>query len=609
LSHYVICLDNHLDGYLPAVAETCYRQFSDYPFDSLTSRQEENASCAVCTVEIEKSSGLQNPGFAELNGFWCILDGRINNLLDLVSIHENHPGSSAPEVLLKLYHTYGSGIFGKLKGRFAVLIAEPESKFLLLYRSKLGEVPLYYHANSDFIVASSEPRGIISHPEVSCFLDNLFLSDWFSLKMEQPAGHTAFDAVNELLPGECFIWNKGEQKKWRNTLDVGKSVIRYESDVDYADHYLDIMNRAIARCLPDSGNVGVMLSSGLDSAPAAAIAARQLREQGRQLNAYSWALPGFQDANESNQIKQVAEFAGIKLGLHPASHLWPLHNRNNLFITVNTPGSNAFQSLKDLVLSEAVRDGCKVILNGWFGDRLYMFSKRQLIFDAVSAGQYSIAVAELFHWLKVNGWHKLLSRIAIKNSSRVQDEAAKPWRTHSSVLNKFSDKWPPESELHRHPSHFMNITGPANFQFGSYNKAMSGPLGIEQRDLYRDEEIIDFMLSIPLTQLFRNGQTKYIARNASRELMPVNIRLQKRVGLLSEFFNYGVWQKEREWLRERLFDTHCSWDEYVKHDWLEAQFREERPSENAGLVAWQCLTYELWLEKVRELESNKRSMQ
>jgi asparagine synthetase B (glutamine-hydrolysing) len=150
------------------------------------------------------------------------------------------------------------------------------------------------------------------------------------------------------------------------------------------------------------------------------------------------------------------------------------------------------------------------------------------------------------------------------------------------------------------------MTGPGNFQFGGNKKASFGRFGIEQRDLYRDEELIDFMLSIPLTQFLRLGQSKFIARNAAKVLIPENIRLQSRVGVLCEFYEYGIWKKERAWLLEHLFDTQCTWDRYIDREWLTAQVKKERPPEKASLVAWQCLTYELWQEKVRELETAKR---
>jgi asparagine synthase (glutamine-hydrolysing) len=417
--------------------------------------------------------------------------------------------------------------------------------------------------------------------------------------------------VKQLLPGQCLIWQKGDTEIRRMPLSLGQPQVRYQSDIEYADHYRQLVERMVERCLPDSGPVGVMLSSGIDSAPAAAIAAQQLRERNQPFAAYSWSLPGFDTADESNQIEQVADFAGIPLHLFPAADRWPLYDRDRLQITANSPLSNAFQGLKDVVLEAAAADGCKIILNGWFGDRLFMFSRSELVQEALRNGHTGLALGEMFYWLKQKGlkgsagalWNRLPFNRAGHHGS---NEPAKPWLTKFSRDNLVVENWPPEAEQHRHPDHFRSMTGPGNFQFGGNNKASFGRFSLEQRNLYQDEELIDFMLSIPLTQLTRLGQSKYIARNATKGLLPENIRLQRRVGVLSEFFNYGVWHKEREWLRERLFDTACSWQQYVNEAWLAEQFTHEQPSEQAGLVAWQCLTYELWLDKVRELEALKR---
>jgi asparagine synthase (glutamine-hydrolysing) len=359
-----------------------------------------------------------------------------------------------------------------------------------------------------------------------------------------------------------------------------------------------------------------MLSSGIDSAPAAAIAAQQLKKNGQALTAYSWSLPGFDTADESTQIQQVASFANIPLHLIPATDRWPLYNREKLHLTANSPLSNALQGLKDIVLEEAADDGCKIILNGWFGDRLFMFSQRLLIEEAYRAGQAGLAMSELLYWIKRKGWkgasNALINRLRTRLSSRAdqlqETAAAKPWLSEFSCQHLMSEDWPPEAEQHRHPDHFRSMTGPGNFQFGGNNKASFGRFRIEQRDLYQDEELIDFMLSIPLTQFMRLGQTKFIARNAANGLIPENIRLQSRVGVLSEFYEYGIWQRERAWLQERLFDNQCTWDEYIDRAWLTAQFKKEHPPKTASLVAWQCLTYELWLEKVRELERQKAEL-
>jgi hypothetical protein len=245
-----------------------------------------------------------------------------------------------------------------------------------------------------------------------------------------------------------------------------------------------------------------------------------------------------------------------------------------------------------------------------------MFNQRLLIVEALREGKAGLAIGELLYWAKGKGLKGIsvsfYNRLRCGLSSAIGQAGVtgdnKPWLSEFSRQQYMSENWPPEAKQHRHPDHFRNMTGAGNFQFGGNSKASFGRVGIEQRDLYRDEELIDYMLSIPLTQLIRLGQSKYIARNAAKGLIPENIRLQSRVGVLSEFYEYGIWKKERAWLRERLFDTQCSWDRYIDRDWLSAQFIKKHPSEKASQIAWQCLTYELWLEKVRELERQKAAV-
>jgi asparagine synthase (glutamine-hydrolysing) len=583
-------------------------------------KEHSSAHLSLYYLHSDDASAERQSPYSQNSKLWALLDGEIFNL-DSVSTGfservQQTDGTDTADVILALYQAHGMTFLDKLQGRFALIIIDHAAKTVLLYRSCLGQVPLYYHASSERIIASSEERAIVAHPAVDIDVNASMLASVFSLNSSHPVGQTAFTKVSELLPGQCLIWTRGVIEQWRTPLSLGQSPVSYRSDQEYADQYRDILERMVSRCLPESGKVGVMLSSGIDSAPAAAIAAQQLQQSGRTLTAYSWSLAGFDTADESRQIKQVADFANIPLQLISAVDRWPLYNRDNIHITANSPLSNAFQGLKDTVLEAAANDDCEIILNGWFGDRLFMFNQRLLIAEALREGNTGLAIAESLYWARGKGlkgisdslYYRLRSGLSSTMGQAGMAGENKPWLSEFSRQQQMNENWPPEAEQHRHPDHFRSMTGPGNFQFGGNKKASFGRFGIEQRDLYRDEELIDFMLSIPLTQFTRLGQSKYIARNAAKGLIPENIRLQSRAGVLSEFYEYGLWKKERAWLRERLYDTQCSWDRYIDRDWLTAQLIKERPSEKASLIAWQCLTYELWLEKVRELERQKAAV-
>lgn len=566
----------------------------------------------------DTSCERQSP-FSQNSKLWALLDGEIFNLdslsAEFTGCVQQADGTGTADVILALYQAHGSTFLDKLQGRFVLMFVDHVAETVVLYRSSLGQVPLYYYASSGRIIASNEERAIAAHPAVDIEANASMLASIFSLNSSHPAGQTAFTQVSELLPGECLVWTKGVIEQWRTPLSLGQSPVSYRSDQEYADQYRNILEHMVSRCLSESGKVGVMLSSGIDSAPAAAITAQQLKRSGQTLTAYSWSLAGFDTADESRQIQQVADFANIPLQLISAVDRWPLYDREKLHITANSPLSNAFQGLKDSVLEAAASDGCEIILNGWFGDRLFMFSQRLLIAEAFREGKAGLAIGELLYWAKGKGLKGLSDSINYRLGSKLSPAMgqaavtgdAKPWLSEFSHQQQMNENWPPEAEQHRHPDHFRSMTGSGNFQFGGNKMASFGRFGIEQRDLYRDEKLIDFMLSIPLTQFMRLGQSKYIARNAAKGLIPEKIRLQSRAGVLSEFYEYGIWKQERAWLRERLFDTQCTWDKYIDRDWLTAQLKKEHPPEKASLIAWQCLTYELWLEKVRELETAKRT--
>ena len=118
--------------------------------------------------------------------------------------------------------------------------------------------------------------------------------------------------------------------------------------------------------------------------------------------------------------------------------------------------------------------------------------------------------------------------------------------------------------------------------------------GVELRHPYRDRRLVEFMLAIPASQLYRRGRYKYILRNAMCGTLPEQIHMRQEPTSLTPLFLRGLAEKERATVKELLYGPERIWPRYIRADWLALADPGHRRSEAEELVVWLCLCCELW---------------
>jgi asparagine synthase (glutamine-hydrolysing) len=118
--------------------------------------------------------------------------------------------------------------------------------------------------------------------------------------------------------------------------------------------------------------------------------------------------------------------------------------------------------------------------------------------------------------------------------------------------------------------------------------------GVELRHPYRDRRLVEFMLAIPASQLYRQGRYKPILRTAMQGILPEPIRLRSEPTVLTPLFIRGLADKERTTVKDLLYGPNRLWPRYVRAEWLAQTRPGQRRSEAEELVLWLCLCCELW---------------
>lgn len=208
----------------------------------------------------------------------ALLSGRLENVAELRLTAERHGRSlvsgSPEELLIHLYEIYGSDMFGRLKGAFAVAVYDSARRRLLLGRDLVGAEPLYYFIHRDVLVFSGGFGILAKHPLIPREIDESAVSTFLSLQYI-PEPDTVFRGVRKLPPGHLLEFH----------LETGTPSIRAfakwnfsvkSSDLSFADAKLALrktVEAEVSEALAD-GDAGVFLSGGVDSTILAALAAR-----------------------------------------------------------------------------------------------------------------------------------------------------------------------------------------------------------------------------------------------------------------------------------------------------------------------------------------------
>ena len=174
------------------------------------------------------------------------------------------------EVLLQTLIRWGSDGLSRLKGQFALGLWDSVERQLLLARDRFGIVPLFWRADqSGGLFFASEVKALQA-AGLSVSLSVPDLIDAGVLWGLHP-GRSAFSAVDSVAPGSFVRWHDGSATVGRYW-SFGYAESRPRGQLaDQAQELSGLLQQAIARRVPETGDAAVLLSGGLDSSAVLAV--------------------------------------------------------------------------------------------------------------------------------------------------------------------------------------------------------------------------------------------------------------------------------------------------------------------------------------------------
>ena len=218
----------------------------------------------------------------------CVLTNReeIIRMLDNAYSKDTLQTLGDGELSYKAYLQFGERFVEYLRGSFSFAIYDSAQKVLLLYADHFARRYLAYYRNDDTVYFSTAYQPLLAVLDQKERKPNKY---WIAAAYTDCTadtiklhGATAYENIFHVEPGQyikihidthcletCTYWNPLKQYK----------KLRLKNDDAYRNLFVSTLRQAVSDLLCTDGNIGIMLSGGLDSSSVAAFTALELQKK------------------------------------------------------------------------------------------------------------------------------------------------------------------------------------------------------------------------------------------------------------------------------------------------------------------------------------------
>jgi len=572
---------------------------------------------------------LENQPLTDETGNFCLtLDGRVDNREEIRRALQSRRirlrDETDAELILRAYQCWGEECSAKIIGDFAFAIWDGLNRQLFCARDALGVRPFYYYKADGFLAFASDPTSIFTLPEVTQRLRPDGLVDYLvnNFRDTEP---TEFHQLYRLRPAHALVVNE-KSSRLRQYWDVDPNRdLPYWRPEEYAEAFLEVFSTAVKARLRTTGNVGILLSGGLDSSSILCLI-EDLRNRGK-VNAgvrpYSALFDG-QPYDERQFLRSIQELWGTEIGFsHPSppAPLWALPEacRRNA-----QPLCLPLAYIPQKLLDSAASEGTRVVLAGLGGDD-FMDAPVGLAAEFLASGHplkawdYTIALAK-FHSVSVLRAarsalirpfiSKLLPdclRRAYRATHRPRTFAwLLPGPAQEALERLRSTPWYLRGRKFRTPGRRTTYdaihTGHRVQVLEYWDRLATAAGGIEIRQPFCDRRVVEFAAAIPDEMLGLDGRPKGLMRAALGSRLPSLIQWRNTkadfAGLINERLIFNDASDAEKLLRNSslaqlgLVDQHQACRAYrtYRDRYIDRLARKE-----AVDTVWELISLEGWL--------------
>jgi asparagine synthase (glutamine-hydrolysing) len=564
---------------------------------------------------IDLSDAAFQPMTVEKSELWCAFNGEIYNFKELRKELENlgrtFKTQGDTEVILHGYLQWGEAVFSKLDGMFAISLWDTKKKQLILARDRTGKKPLYVYEDDKRIVFASEIKAILEHPDLNLRENPEAVAQFLSAGYV-PTPNTFYARIRKIHPAtfEVFDYKKnGSRAVQYWDFPVGhERTIKTESQLqDACGELRHLFFEAVRKRLISDVPLGAFLSGGIDST---LVVAAMAKVSNAPVRTFSIGFEGFPEWDETRFAKMVAEKYGTQ---HTEFKVKPesFDLAQKLAWHYDEPFGDS-SAIPSYIVSKLTRDaGVTVALTGDGGDELFAGYPRfvaaiwaEKIPHFIRSATRKL-VGPLPHGPSHSSTWERGRRFAL-SSSRDLPERLRSWvsivppdEIHS-ILNDAHRRFSSSALLNEsYAMNFKKAAGaePLNqvlyanartYLLDDLNVKMdraSMAASLETRAPFLDTALMEFAFSLPTSVKIKGKTTKWIVKEAFKDLLPDEVVNRKKMGFgvpLGAWFRGGLEESLSKSIENPTDDVR---KETVQAWWAEHQSGKR----DRGLQFWSLL--------------------
>lgn len=477
-------------------------------------------------------------------GFVLTWDGRLDNRKELTAEFRSYLDADPTDVdiVAAAFDQWETDCFRHIVGDWAATIWKPKERELIFGADYMAIRHIFYYLKTDRIWWSTDLGPLVLLSGDTFHIDEDYVAGYFA---HAPDAHlTPYCEIREVPPGQFVRIHKGNASVERYWRFDPKSRLRYKSDAEYEDHFRYVFRHSVQRRLRSDSPVLAELSGGLDSSSIVCMADDILEKEGAQtprldtLSYYDNTEPSGDDWIYFQKIEEKRGRVGTRIdasksGTSPASLEYTEFNP--------LPGYLASGRHLETDRAAAIQGGAyRTVLSGIGGDEFLggIPNPNAQLADLIVQFKLVPLARQVTAWslVKRRPWAHLLWDASVEllpaslGQYFAKQAEVEPWiekgfakRTQLAVrlldVDEHFGLWLPTRR-----SCISGVLMMANklAKWESPIQALE-----EGRYPYLDRSLVEFILSIPASQLLRPGERRSLMRRALIGIVPQIILSRK----------------------------------------------------------------------------------
>ncbi len=492
-----------------------------------------------------------------------VSDARIDNrdeLFDQLSVSKDERSRIADSQLILMgYEKWGEEVASYLLGAFVFVIWDAQRKNLFCGRDHFGQRILYYYYKPGTIFAfATTLRALLTLPGLPVRLNEEHLAHALILTVKD-LDATHFMDIKKIPGAHTLRVNRDHLLCRRYWELVEQPILQLGSTEEYLEQFRELFTEAVRCRLRSAFPLGTHLSGGQDSSSIACVAAPILAGENKRLAAFglvpdpSFTAPCISPDGINNEIHFMeavnSHLSNLDLTTVCTGSIGAFDNLQRRIEMTGSPALGHFhRAATEEIARQAEERNIRTMLTG-------------------AVGNYTISAPGTEQSFRDHWSERFLQPAKLKLKSLRYQHLGwdAPWMRFSPINPQFArscaelegaynEYWHGSSHSHKRTvlgKYYSNMVECGYMELSTIH-------GVEHRHPALDKRIVEFCLSLPQSQLGRDGRNRLLTRDGLKELLPQAVIERKQPGYqATDCFerSASLWPSIREELASMRRDT------------------------------------------------------